>query len=46
MTFREDVEVLDMTWSLMALLRSEILQANSSYSGAFKCFFLFWGGKG
>lgn len=33
-----------MTWSLMALLRSEILQANSSYSGAFKWFF-FGGGK-
>lgn len=39
MIFREETEVLDMTWSLMALLRSEILQANSSYSGAFKCFF-------
>lgn len=39
--FREDVEVLGMTWSLMALLRSEILQANSSYSGAFKCFSFF-----
>lgn len=44
MIFREEIEVLDMTWSLMALLRSEILQANSSYSGAFKCFN--FGGKG
>lgn len=38
MIFREEIEVLDMMWSLMALLRSEILQANSSYFGAFKCF--------
>lgn len=33
---RGEIEISDTTSSLMALLRTEILQANSSHTGAFK----------